>query len=353
MVTCQCGRRFRAKDADAGKRAKCSACGAHFRIPERSPELAGTGSVYGTIKPRYCLTVLKGPEQVHEHFRLRHGRVTDIGKAPDNAIVLPDPRISRHHCRISWTEQGWLLEDLQSTNGTYVNGQKIEKNFLEAGDRIKVGSFELRFEAPSEERVQPARLEEQLEALRSGDPESKKLAVEFLAGCGAQAADQLVSKLSGYDTVTGHSALEVLERIGPEAVPALVQALKAKDKLQRSSAARVLGKLGSQAVAAVPDLLEALADQDPTVYAEVAWALGQIGPAAVPGLLVALRSAERARCLTGAWALGRIGPEAAEAIPVLNELAKGSDKELSQVALSALKQIKSATHVSPPSSLPG
>ena len=96
---------------------------------------------------------------------------------------------------------------------------------------------------------------------------------------------------------------------------------------------------------AVPDLLEALDDQDPTVYAEVAWALGQIGPAAVPGLVSALRSAERARKLSGAWALGRIGPDAAGAIPELRELAKDRDKQISQVALGALKRI-SPTQVS-------
>ena len=338
-VTCQCGRRFRAKDADAGKRAKCSACGAYFRIPQQSPELVGTGSVYGAIQPKHCLTVLKGPERVHEHFRLRRSRVMTIGKAPDNAVVLPDARISRHHCQISWTDQGWSLEDLNSTNGTYVKGQKVDKIILDGGDRIKLGSFELRFDVPANESVRPARFEEQLEALKSSDPQSRQSAMEFLAGGGSQVANQLVPKLSGYDTVTGHVALEVLEKLGPEAVPALSRALKDRDKLLRSSAARALGKLGPQAVTAVPDLLEALTDQDPTVYAEVAWALGQIGSAAVPGLVTALRSTERAKRLSGAWAVGRIGPEATEAMPVLNELAKNADRELRQVALAAIKQI--------------
>lgn len=342
MVTCQCGRRFRAKDEDSGKRAKCSACGARFRIPESSVELSASGSVYGSIRPKHCLTVVNGPDSLGEHFRLRRSRVMAIGKAPDNAIVLSDPRVSRHHCRISWTDRGWLLEDLKSTNGTFINGRKADKDLLSDGDRIKVGSFELEFQTHAKEGVQPARLEEQLETLRSGDAESKKSAVEFLVSSGSQAANHLVPKLSGYDTMTGHLAMEVLERLGPEAVPSLVHTLKGRDKVARSSAARALGRLGPQAVDAVPDLLEALDDQDPTVYAEVAWALGQIGPAAVPGLVKALRSAERPRKLSGAWALGRIGPEAAGAIPLLSELAKDRDEELSQVALSALKKIDPA-----------
>ena len=346
MVTCQCGRRFRAKDEDAGKRAKCPDCGARFRIPEQTPELTGTGSVYGNIKPKHCLTVVKGPERLREHFRLRRSRVMTIGKAPDNAVSLRDARVSRHHCRISWTDRGWLLEDLKSTNGTFVNGQKTDKQVLSGGDHIEIGSFELEFEAPAQERIQPARFEEQLEALKSEDPESRKSAMEFLAGSGSRAADQLVPKLSGYDTMTGHLAMEVLERLGPEAVASLVHSLKGRDKAARSSAARALGKLGPQAVAAVPDLLEALNDQDPTVYAEVASALGRIGPAAVPGLVSALRSAERAKQLSGAWALGRIGPDAADAIPVLSELAKDHDKELRQVALSALKKISPTQQIS-------
>ena len=338
-VTCQCGRTFRDKEEDAGKRGKCPACGARFRIPDRSVELSASGSVYGNIKPKHCLTVTNGPDRVDEHFRLRRSRVATIGKAPDNSVSLADPRISRHHCRIIWTDQGWMIEDLKSTNGTYVNGRKTDKQLLSGGDRIKVGSYELQLETPDQQSIAPESFDQQLEALKSVDPESRKSAMEFLAGAGSNAANHLVPKLSGFDTMTGHLAMEVLERLGPEAVPSLVQALKGRDRAARSSAARALGKLGPQAVQAVPDLLETLDDQDPTVYAEVAWALGQIGPAAVPGLVRALQSAERARKLSGAWALGRIGPEAAGAIPVLSELARDQDKELSQVALSALKKI--------------
>ena len=338
-VTCQCGRTFRAKDADAGKRGKCPGCGAYFRIPQASGGQSGAGSVYGSIKPKCCLTVLMGSELRGEHLRLRRSRVNTIGKAPDNAIPLPDPRVSRHHCRISWTEKGWLIEDLKSTNGTYVNGQKIESKLLDGGERIEVGGFELKFEAPCEQRAQPARLQEQLDALKSGDPESSQAAMEFLASCGATAADHIVPRLSGFDTISGHLAMEVIEKLGPDAVPALILALKDKDKLRRSSAARALGKLGSQSASAVPDLLQALDDQDPTVYAEVAWALGQIGSAAVPGLLKALSSTERTRRISAAWTLGRIGPDANQAVPILSELAQGQDPEVSQVATAALKQI--------------
>lgn len=280
-----------------------------------------------------------GPEMRGQHLRLRPNRVNTIGKAPDNSITLPDPRVSRQHCQISSTEKGWLIEDLNSTNGLLVNGQKIETKILDPGDRIEIGGFEMEFEAPQEAGARPARIDEHLEALQSGDPESSRAAMEFLASCGAKAADHLVPKLSGFDTIAGHLAMDVLEKLGPDAVPALIQALKDKDKYKRSSAARALGRLGAKAASAVPDLLAALDDQDPTVYAEVAYALGQIGRAAVPGLLSALRSSDRARRISAAWTLGRIGPDAIEAVPTLNELAEIPDQQLSQMAMAALKKI--------------
>ena len=346
QVTCQCGRSFRAKASDAGKRAKCPACGVHFRIPQQEAKLVASGSVYGTIKPKYCLTVTKGPQKVHEHFRLRRARLTTIGKASDNTVVLPSPMVSRHHCQLSWTKRGWLLEDLKSTNGTRVNDNKIDAGvILDGGERIKLGDFALIFKLPKGEGVQPARIDEQLQALQSGDPQAGQAAIEFLAACGVQAADHLVPKLSGFDTIAGHLALDVLEKIGPDAVPALVRALKDKDTLVRGSAARALGRLGSNAASAVLDLLEALDDQNPTVYAEVAWALGQIGAAAVPGLLKALGSGQRVKQLSAAWTLGRIGPDAAAALPHLSELARNDDREVSQVAKAALKKI-SPTEIS-------
>ena len=340
QVTCQCGRRFRAKDADAGKRAKCPRCGAYFRIPPKAPELVASGSVYGNIKPKYCLTVVKGPEKVHEHFRLRRSRVATVGKASDNAVVLPCPRVSRHHCQISFSAKGWLLEDLKSTNGTYLNGSKIKsKVILNGGEQLKLGDFELIFEMPKSESVQGAQLAEQVEALQSDDPESSQAAMEFLVGHGSQAAEHLVPKLTAFDTVSGQLVQAVLEKLGSDAVPALRQALKDKDKLTRRSAARALGKLGPKAASGVPELLEALDDQDPTVYAEVAWALGQVGPAAVPGLLKALGSPQRSRQISAAWTLGRIGPEAGGALPGLNELARHEDQEISRVAIAAMKKI--------------
>lgn len=69
-----------------------------------------------------------------------------IGRSRDNSIVLDDMLVSRKHIRITADDQGLLLEDLGSRNGTYVNGRRVEQTHLQEGDRIGVGgtTFEVR-----------------------------------------------------------------------------------------------------------------------------------------------------------------------------------------------------------------
>ena len=77
------------------------------------------------------------------------GEVT-VGRVRGNDIVLPKGNVSKHHCRFLTRDGDIVVEDLHSTNGTYVNGRKIlEPTALAAGDKIFVGDFIMRL-APSE-----------------------------------------------------------------------------------------------------------------------------------------------------------------------------------------------------------
>ncbi len=68
-----------------------------------------------------------------------------VGRVRDNEIVLPKGNVSKHHCRLLLEDDQLLLEDLGSTNGTYVNGRRIsEPTPITAADRIFVGDFILR-----------------------------------------------------------------------------------------------------------------------------------------------------------------------------------------------------------------
>lgn len=68
-----------------------------------------------------------------------------IGRAKDNAIILNDFSVSRHHARLELREDSWWVVDLGSTNGVKVNGSYVQASPLSAGDRMQIGSFTLEF----------------------------------------------------------------------------------------------------------------------------------------------------------------------------------------------------------------
>jgi len=71
-----------------------------------------------------------------------------VGRSADNAIVFDDPNVSRRHAEITAGGGGWVVKDLGSTNGTKVNGVKIEgEHVLLHGDIVGVGNVHLTFEA--------------------------------------------------------------------------------------------------------------------------------------------------------------------------------------------------------------
>jgi hypothetical protein len=69
---------------------------------------------------------------------LRQRRLT-VGRAEDNDLVLPDAEVSRHHARLERGGAGWLLIDLESTNGTWVNGERILQAAIAEGDELAFG----------------------------------------------------------------------------------------------------------------------------------------------------------------------------------------------------------------------
>ena len=71
--------------------------------------------------------------------------VTTIGSVAGNTVVLADPAVSRKHAGIRKVDSNYELADLGSTNGVYVNGHKVPKKTLTAGDIIRVGNTEAVF----------------------------------------------------------------------------------------------------------------------------------------------------------------------------------------------------------------
>jgi transcriptional regulator with GAF, ATPase, and Fis domain len=71
------------------------------------------------------------------------GDAIRIGKAPDNDLVLPDDTVSRHHCVLSPRADGIQVRDLESTNGTKVQGARVTEAIVQAGTVLKVGEVEV------------------------------------------------------------------------------------------------------------------------------------------------------------------------------------------------------------------
>jgi pSer/pThr/pTyr-binding forkhead associated (FHA) protein len=66
-----------------------------------------------------------------------------IGRNPVCDIVLPGPGVSRRHARLSFRDGSWILQDLESTNGTVVNGAQVGRCKIQPGDRLIIGDEQL------------------------------------------------------------------------------------------------------------------------------------------------------------------------------------------------------------------
>jgi len=77
-------------------------------------------------------------------FRVMPGGLKTMGRAVRADFILDAPLVSRLHCRFTALPSGELeVDDLRSTNGTFVNGKRIKRARLQAGDRVRVGRVEL------------------------------------------------------------------------------------------------------------------------------------------------------------------------------------------------------------------
>lgn len=68
-----------------------------------------------------------------------------LGRGPGSHIQFPDQSVSRHHARLRYVQGAWMLQDLGSTGGTWVNGQRIQAHVLRSGDQIRLGDYVLYF----------------------------------------------------------------------------------------------------------------------------------------------------------------------------------------------------------------
>jgi pSer/pThr/pTyr-binding forkhead associated (FHA) protein len=87
-----------------------------------------------------------------------------IGRAVENMIRIDDPSVSGRHAQLQLIGNGYYLNDLGSTNGTYVNGVTATNVRLRVGDRIRFGKVEARLESDAPAATQPLPEPQELEA---------------------------------------------------------------------------------------------------------------------------------------------------------------------------------------------
>src|SRR5258706_4358022 len=74
-----------------------------------------------------------------------HVAVTNIGRRPDNHLIVDDPRISRYHAQVRYVRRRLIIFDLNSTGRTYVNGQRVNQSVLYPGDVISLSGLPIIF----------------------------------------------------------------------------------------------------------------------------------------------------------------------------------------------------------------
>ena len=116
--------------------------------------------------------ILVFQDKVVEKYMITEGGVLTIGRHPKNKIVLDNLSVSGRHAKISQGKDGLILQDLGSTNGTFVNNEKVSKTWLVHQDLVGVGNYQLivdMYESLSLESTMDVLLSGNLKGVHSGD----------------------------------------------------------------------------------------------------------------------------------------------------------------------------------------
>ncbi|BCT92970.1 hypothetical protein LYSHEL_19930 [Lysobacter helvus] len=116
------------------------------RLPESANDDPGATAVRPVV-PRYVLRGVSGEGFGRSHAI--HGS-TSVGRSPECDLRIDEPGLSRVHARLMPTDDGVLLEDLGSTNGTFLNGKRVIRGEAHIGDEIGFDTLRFRLIAPGQ-----------------------------------------------------------------------------------------------------------------------------------------------------------------------------------------------------------
>lgn len=184
--------------------------------------------------------IVTAPTGEERSYTLTGDRAT-LGRDAGNGIVLPDGRVSRWHARLEWDGKAWAVIDLDSANGTFVNGGAVERSRLQPGDLVRVGDTVLRYETGAPPPA-PARIDTaaELEATLAG--------ATLSATVGHPAMSPQLAVYAGGRTWTAAmpgEALSIGRQAGNDLVLDLPRVSRRHARIERRGDDFVLSDLGS------------------------------------------------------------------------------------------------------------
>jgi len=85
---------------------------------------------------------------------------TTVGRVEDNVFQIPEPSVSSHHCEVLLKDKDVIVRDLNSTNGSYINGERVTEGPLKPGQILRLGQVEMRLETDATAPTSPKKLDQ-------------------------------------------------------------------------------------------------------------------------------------------------------------------------------------------------
>jgi pSer/pThr/pTyr-binding forkhead associated (FHA) protein len=147
---------------------------------------------------------LKFEDRVLQELLLSGGTVT-VGRQPDNNFCVDNPAVSGHHATVFAEGDHYVIEDAESFNGTYVNGQRISKAVLKDGDNVTIGKHTIEFR---DEVRQEVTAQQGTPNIRVELPKPKPPQLDRTVVLDTAEAKEMVSKLAAAASSAGAGAAQ-------------------------------------------------------------------------------------------------------------------------------------------------
>ena len=236
--------------------------------------------------------ILSLDNQVLAEYNMTKERYT-IGRLPDNDVRIDNPAVSGHHSLIINILNDSFLEDLNGTNGTYVNGKLIKKHALQHGDVITIGHHQLRFSDQQASDTEQDEFEKTM-VIPSGQQNAAQLAKAEKAADMAVEADTDTATDDDSDMAADAVAEQVASSVMLD--PEEAAALEDDEKVDKAKADKADSGPDSERVEEVP------ADEEPVVAAPPAVEHAKTTVGVDPGTAPNALPMAKLQVLSGAFA---------------------------------------------------